>query len=224
MIFLSGHGIKTSDQRYFFLPYDYDSNRVERTTIEDFDLLTNIGGKAIFFFDTSYSGAVRTTTTRPDAVLTGRRTSTQPDAVPTGRMTSTQPGAVLAGRTTSTQLDVDKFANELKAAENGIVVFTSTTGNDGRNTEGGPGWGDSGVPLSAPYLGHGCHPHPAASRPTSPLHPPPGEGEARSDARRNMITANFSASLWQASQGREPLFGRHNPCIVYSGLRSGNTT
>jgi WD40 repeat protein len=39
-------------------------------------------------------------------------------------------GAILSGRATSTQPDVDKFANQLKAAENGIVVFTSSTGNE----------------------------------------------------------------------------------------------
>ena len=39
-------------------------------------------------------------------------------------------GAVLSGKTTSTQADVDKFANDLRAAENGVVVFTSSTGNE----------------------------------------------------------------------------------------------
>jgi hypothetical protein len=39
-------------------------------------------------------------------------------------------GALLSGRATSTQPDVDKSANQLKAAENGIVVFTSSTGNE----------------------------------------------------------------------------------------------
>jgi hypothetical protein len=61
MIFLSGHGVTTPDQHYRFLPYDYDSNRVERTTISDSELqdyLTKIGGKKIFFFDTCYSGAI----------------------------------------------------------------------------------------------------------------------------------------------------------------------
>lgn len=97
MVFLSGHGIPTPDQHYRFLPYDYDSGHVERTTISDSELkdyLTKIGGKKIFFFDTCYSGAV------------------------------------LTGKTPSTQPDVDKFANDLKAAENGIVVFTSSTGNE----------------------------------------------------------------------------------------------
>src|SRR5580704_14078944 len=39
-------------------------------------------------------------------------------------------GAILGGKAPKTQADVDKFANELKAAENGIVVFTSSTGNE----------------------------------------------------------------------------------------------
>jgi len=97
MIFLAGHGIKTPDQHYRFLPYDYDVNRMLFTTISDSELedyLTKIGGKKIFFFDTCYSGNV------------------------------------LKGRATGTQPDVDKFANQLRAAENGIVVFTSSTGNE----------------------------------------------------------------------------------------------
>jgi WD40 repeat protein len=97
LIFLSGHGVTTPDQRYRFLPYDYDPDRVERTTISDSELqdyLTKIGGKKVFFFDTCYSGAI------------------------------------LGGKAPNTQANVDKFANELRAAENGIVVFTSSTGNE----------------------------------------------------------------------------------------------
>jgi WD40 repeat protein len=97
MVFLAGHGMKTPDQHYRFLPFDYDDNHKERTTISDSELkdyLTKIGGKKIFFFDTCYAGAVMGT------------------------------------RGTDVQPDVDKFANELKAAENGIVVFTSSSGNE----------------------------------------------------------------------------------------------
>jgi caspase domain-containing protein len=97
MVFLSGHGMTTPDQHYRYLPYDYDANRIERTTISDLELqdyLTKIGGKKIFFFDTCYSGGV------------------------------------LGGRSIDSRPDVDKFANELKAAENGIVVFASSTGNE----------------------------------------------------------------------------------------------
>ncbi len=97
LIFLSGHGVTTPDQHYRFLPYDYDPDRVERTTISDSELqdyLTKIGGKKIFFFDTCYSGAI------------------------------------LGGKATNTQANVDKFANELRAAENGVIVYTSSTGNE----------------------------------------------------------------------------------------------
>jgi hypothetical protein len=97
MIFLAGHGIMTPDQHYRFLPYDYDPDRIPRTTISDSELedyLTKIGGKKIFFFDTCYSGSV------------------------------------LKARAPSSQPDIDRFANQLKAAENGIVVFTSSTGNE----------------------------------------------------------------------------------------------
>ena len=84
MVFLSGHGVTTPDQHYRFLPYDYDPERVERTTISDSELqdyLTKIGGKKIFFFDTCYSGNV-----------------------------------LIGARGTDTRANVDKFANELKAA------------------------------------------------------------------------------------------------------------
>jgi WD40 repeat protein len=97
MVFLSGHGVTTPDQHYRFLPYDYDPERVERTTISDSELqdyLTKIGGKKIFFFDTCYSGNV-----------------------------------LIGARSTDTRANVDKFANDLKAAPNGIVVFASSTGD-----------------------------------------------------------------------------------------------
>jgi hypothetical protein len=96
MVFLSGHGMKTPDQHYHFLPYDYDPNRVQRTTITDTELqqyLTNIGGKTLFFFDTCYSAGV------------------------------------VGAKAADSQADVDKFANELRAAESGVVVFASSTGN-----------------------------------------------------------------------------------------------
>ena len=39
-------------------------------------------------------------------------------------------GAILGGKATGSAPNVDKFANELKAAENGVVVFTSSTGRE----------------------------------------------------------------------------------------------
>jgi len=97
IVFLSGHGINTPDQHYRFLPYDYDPDRIERTTITDAELqqfITKIGGKTLFFFDTCFSGNV------------------------------------LAGKGPDTKPNVDKFANELRAAKNGVVVFASSTGDE----------------------------------------------------------------------------------------------
>jgi uncharacterized caspase-like protein len=91
MVFLAGHGQTAPDQSYQFLPYDYDPNRIERTTISDWELLgylKKVVSKKIFFLDTCHSGA----------------------AFP--------------------QPIVEKFANDLKAPENSIVVFTSSTGNE----------------------------------------------------------------------------------------------
>jgi WD40 repeat protein len=96
MIMISGHGIKSPDQHYRLLPYDYDPGRMERTTITDVELqqyLGNMAGKTLFFFDTCYSAGI------------------------------------LGARGSDFQPDVDKFANELRAAENGVVVFTSSTGS-----------------------------------------------------------------------------------------------
>jgi WD40 repeat protein len=97
MVFLSGHGINTPDQHYRFLPYNYDPDHINLTTIADFELqqyITKIGGKTLFFFDTCFSGNV------------------------------------LAGKGPDSKPDVDKFANELRTAKNGVVVFASSTGDE----------------------------------------------------------------------------------------------
>jgi uncharacterized caspase-like protein len=72
MIFLSGHGVSDTHQHYRFLPYDYDPNHLERTTIAGSEFkqyIESINGKTVFFFDTCFSGAV----------LGGRAADTQPD-------------------------------------------------------------------------------------------------------------------------------------------------
>jgi uncharacterized caspase-like protein len=61
MIFISGHGVVTSDQVYRFLPYDYDPAKIERTTVRNVefqDFLSKIGGKVLVFLDTCHSGDV----------------------------------------------------------------------------------------------------------------------------------------------------------------------
>jgi uncharacterized caspase-like protein len=97
MILLSGHGVNDTHQHYRFLPYDYDPNHLERTTIADGEFqqyITNIHGKTVFFFDTCFSGGV------------------------------------LGGKAADTKPDVDRFANELRAAKNSVVVFASSTGDE----------------------------------------------------------------------------------------------
>ena len=96
LIFISGHGVVTPDQVYRFLPYDYDADKIERTTVRslDFqDFLSKIGGKVLVFLDTCYSGDI------------------------------------FHGGKAPLHTGLDKIANELAAAENGAVVFASSTGN-----------------------------------------------------------------------------------------------
>jgi uncharacterized caspase-like protein len=113
MVFISGHGAVTPDQVYRFLPYDYDSTKIERTTVRSLefqDFLSKIGGKVLVFLDTCYSGDV------------------------------------FHGGKASRDASLDKFANELATAENGIVVFTSSTGNQLSWED--PKWGNGAFTLA----------------------------------------------------------------------------
>ena len=110
MVFISGHGMVTPDQTYRFLPYDYNPNKIERTTVQgaEFrDFLSKIGGKVLVFLDTCYSG----------------------DVLPGGK-------AIPASQ--------DKIVNELATAENGAIVFTSSTGNQLSWED--PNWGNGVSP------------------------------------------------------------------------------
>jgi Caspase domain len=107
MVFISGHGAVTPDRVYRFLPHDYDSARIERTTVRSVefqDFLSKIDGKVLVFLDTCYSGDV------------------------------------FPGSRAPLQASLDKFANELAAAENGAVVFASSTGN--QLSWENPAWGN----------------------------------------------------------------------------------
>lgn len=57
MVFISGHGMRTPNQHYHFLPYDYDPAHRNLTTIAEAELqqyLANIGGKKLLFIDTLF--------------------------------------------------------------------------------------------------------------------------------------------------------------------------
>jgi hypothetical protein len=93
---VSADEIKSPDQHYRLLPYDYDPAHMRFTTIADTELqqyLGNVHAKTLFFFDTCHSAGV------------------------------------LGSKAAGFQRDIDKFTNELRAAENGVVVFASSTGS-----------------------------------------------------------------------------------------------
>ena len=61
MVYFSGHGIQGEEKEYRFISYDYDQDRVDRTTITSDDIqrfLRKVGGKTFVFLDTCYSGDV----------------------------------------------------------------------------------------------------------------------------------------------------------------------
>ena len=99
MLFLSGHGVKDRRGEYRFLAHQADLRRLRSTSVRGLDItqtLTGIKGKAVFFFDTCYSGSLLTV-----------------------------PGGKAAG---DSQVDVDAVVNELTSADNGVVVFASSSG------------------------------------------------------------------------------------------------
>jgi uncharacterized caspase-like protein len=60
-VLLAGHGENDGDGAYYYLPYDVDPDRLRRTAVLDVEIrrtLSNVAGKALFFFDTCHSGSV----------------------------------------------------------------------------------------------------------------------------------------------------------------------
>jgi WD40 repeat protein len=105
MIFISGHSVITPDRLYRFLPFDFDSDRIERTSVRSVefqDFLSKVGGKVLAFLETGYSSDL------------------------------------LRGGKAPLRTNLDRFANELAAAENGAVVFASSSGN--QLSQENPAW------------------------------------------------------------------------------------
>ena len=96
VVFIAGHGVNDSQQGYSFLPVDADPARLRRSgvSMDEFKkTLSQLPGKALFFFDTCHSGSV----------LGGPRARADSN-------------------------DVTRVINELSSAENGVIVFSSSTG------------------------------------------------------------------------------------------------
>lgn len=97
MLFLAGHGVTDSKQRFFYLPVDADLERLRTTAISGDDIMETIGrvaGKALMFIDACHSAA--------GLSATGRRGTA----------------------------DITQVVNELTSAENGVVMFASSTGRE----------------------------------------------------------------------------------------------
>ena len=96
MLFLAGHGLNDNNNRYYFLPYNADPEKLLRTGVAQSDILATLSalaGKAVFFLDTCHSG-----------------------------------NALGTARTRGVNSGIDAFVNDLSSAENGVVVFTASTG------------------------------------------------------------------------------------------------
>ena len=98
LLFLAGHGMTDLKQRFYYLPYDGNPEKLRRTAIPQSDIqsvISSLAGKALMFIDACHS-------------------------------------AGSFGKTTQTRglslVDVNGIVNELSSAENGVVMFASSTG------------------------------------------------------------------------------------------------
>ena len=99
VIFLSGHGENDEQRQYFFCPHDYDKTRRMRTGVSHDAIQKTVRGLA---------GKVLFFV---DSCHAGNAL-----------------GKMFAAKSTSSGLDVTQLVNDLAGAENGAVVFTSSTG------------------------------------------------------------------------------------------------
>ncbi|MBI5719143.1 MAG: caspase family protein [Burkholderiales bacterium] len=104
VVFIAGHGLNDAELGYAFLPVNTDPERLRSTAVpmDEFKkTLSRLPGKALFFFDTCHSGNVL-----------GPRVH----------------GALGREARSAFGNDVRGVINELSSAENGVVVFSSSTG------------------------------------------------------------------------------------------------
>jgi uncharacterized caspase-like protein len=96
MVFLAGHGVTDTKQRFYYLPVDANMDKLRSSAVSRDDLLatmSGLAGKAMMFIDACHSAAS----------LNGEQTR----------------GA---------GADITQVVNELSSAENGVVMFASSTG------------------------------------------------------------------------------------------------
>jgi uncharacterized caspase-like protein len=120
IVFLAGHGVTDARLAYWYLPADASPDRLRATAVSQDDIraaLQALAGKALLFLDTCHAG-------RAGSGISGGPFDA--NAAPTGvKVASADPALVARGT-----VDVNSVASELAAAENGIVVFASSTGRE----------------------------------------------------------------------------------------------
>ena len=112
MLFIAGHGINTTSNEYYFLPYDGNHERLKQTGLPEAairDTLGRMRGKALFFVDTCYGGNV-------------------------------------VGNFHTASRELARMANDLAAAENGVIVFASSSGR--QLSEEDDRWGNGAFTLA----------------------------------------------------------------------------
>jgi uncharacterized caspase-like protein len=106
MLFMAGHGINTPTGQYYFVPYEGNHERLDRTALPEGairDTLGRMRGRALFFVDTCFGGNV-------------------------------------VGNFNTASRELARMANDLAAAENGVVVFASSSGK--QLSEENDAWGN----------------------------------------------------------------------------------
>jgi uncharacterized caspase-like protein len=93
-VFVAGHGVNDANGHYYFLPVNFDRERLKSTGVAFTELKNTLAallGKTLVFLDTCHAGNV-------------------------------------LGGTRRTALDITGVINELASAENGVVVFAASSG------------------------------------------------------------------------------------------------
>jgi WD40 repeat protein len=99
IVFLSGHGENDEELRYYFCPHDYDHTRRLRTGVAMEDIQKTLAAV-------------------PGKVLFFIDSCHAGNAL----------GKLFAAKGAGTQVDITRLVNELSSAENGAIVFASSTG------------------------------------------------------------------------------------------------
>jgi len=98
VIFIAGHGVTDAQQRFFFLPTDFNERELKATTVSALDLIStvrNMRGRVTVFLDACHSGNAFAKATGGDSLVSA---------------------------------DLTRISNELSSAENGVMMYAASTG------------------------------------------------------------------------------------------------